>query len=130
MIKHLAIFKGDGAEKILLGIKTIEARFSKKKMVPFGVVSSGDLVYIKPSGGEIIGQFKVRKVIFYDNLDLSDLSYLKQKYAKQLAGDEAYWKGKEKSKYATLIFIDESTKFITSPIKLKKKDLRGWVVLG
>ena len=129
-VKHLAIFKGDGAKKILTGEKTIESRFARGRIAPYGVVSCGDLVYIKPSGGEIIGQFKVKKVIFFDNLDLSDLSNLKEKYGKQLAVDEDYWKGKDKSKYATLIFVGESTKFITSPIKLKKKDLRGWVVLG
>lgn len=128
-MKHLAIFKGEGAEKILSGVKTIESRFAKGKIAPFGVISKGDLVYIKPSGGDLIGQFKVRKVIFYDNLDLSDLSYLKEKYGKEMAVDEGYWKGKEACRYGTLIFIGESARFITSPIKLKKKDQRGWVVL-
>ncbi|KKQ35404.1 MAG: hypothetical protein US51_C0006G0001, partial [Microgenomates group bacterium GW2011_GWA2_37_6] len=54
-MKHLAIFKGDGAEKILTGKKTIESRFSKNKIAPYGVVSAGDLVYMKLSGGAIIG---------------------------------------------------------------------------
>ena len=106
MVRHLAIFKGGGAENILSGEKTIESRFARRRIPPFGVVSAGDLVYIKPSGGDIIGQFKVRKVIFLDN------------------GEQT------KERYITLIFIGQSTKFITSPIKLKKKDLRGWVVLG
>lgn len=128
-MKHLAIFKGKGAEKILAGQKTIESRFSSRRIAPFGVVGSGDLVYIKPSGGQIIGQFKVKKVIFYDNLDLSDLSYLKKKYGSQLAVDEGYWVGKDKCKFGTLIFIGNSAAFITSPIRLKKKDLRGWMVL-
>ncbi len=67
-MKHLAIFKGDGGEKILTGEKLIETRFSKSKIPPFGVISTGDLVYIKPSGGDIIGQFRVKKVIFFDGL--------------------------------------------------------------
>lgn len=130
MKKHLAIFTGNGGQLILEGKKTIETRLSQAKIAPFGVISTGDMVYIKPSGGDIIGQFKVKKVIFYDNLDLSDLNYLREKYGEQVAADEAYWERKKSSKYATLIFIGTSSKFITSPIKLSKKDLRGWVVIG
>lgn len=129
MQKHLAIFKGEGGELILTGKKVVESRFSKRKSPPFGSISSGDLVYIKPSGKDMIGQFKVLKVIFYDNLDLSDLSNLKTKYGKDLAVDESYWTNKTNSKYGTLIFIGESSRFITAPIKIPKKDLRGWVVL-
>lgn len=102
MKKHLAIFKGNGGEMILTGQKTIESRFSRAKIAPFGQISSGDLVYIKPSGKEIIGQFKVKKVVFID---------------------------KANGKYVTLIFIGESSRFLTAPLKIPKKDLRGWVVL-
>ena len=128
-MKHLAIFKGDGAEKILTGKKNIESRFAKSKLAPFGVISSGDLVYIKTSGGEIIGQFRVKKVIFFDGLQKEDLIEIKTKYGKDLNVDQFYWKGKENAKFATLIFIGNSSRFITSPIKVIKKDLRGWVVL-
>lgn len=128
-MKHLAIFTGDGAEKILSGQKTIESRFSRVKIAPFGKVSCGDLVYIKPPGKEIIGQFRVKKVIFYDGLNLNDVSYLRAKYGKEIATDEVYWKGKENCRYGTLIFIGNSSRFITSPVRIPKKDLRGWVVL-
>lgn len=128
-VKHLAIFKGDGAEKILSGSKTIESRFSRGKIAPYGAISAGDLVYIKKSGRDLIGQFKVKKVIFYDGLGVEDIGEIKEKFGKELAVDEGYWKGKENAKFGTLIFIGESSRFLTSPIKLKKKDLRGWAVL-
>lgn len=130
MKKHLAIFKGQGAEKILSGQKTVESRFSKRKDPPFGLISAGDLVYMKPSGSDIIGQFRVKKVIFFDNLDSTDLSELKEKYGEKLAVDHGYWTGKETAKYLSLIFIGDSSRFITSPVKISKKDLRGWVVLS
>ncbi|MBU1032227.1 ASCH domain-containing protein [Patescibacteria group bacterium] len=129
MKKHLAIFKGEAGEKILSGKKTIESRFSRVKSVPFGVISSGDLVYIKPSGKEIIGQFRVQKVFFFDNLDSSDLNYLKKVYGKKLAADSEYWEKKKNSRYGSLIFIGSSSRFITAPLRFPKKDLRGWVVL-
>lgn len=130
MIKHLAIFKGDGGELILSGKKTIESRFSKRRDPPFGQVSAGDLVYIKPSGKEIIGQFKVQKVIFYDGLSQKDILDIKERYGKGLTVEEGYWQRSESSKYGTLIFIGDSSEFLTSPVKIPKKDLRGWVVLG
>ena len=128
-MKHLAIFKGDGAEKILSGEKTIESRFSKAKLSPFGVISAGDLVYIKPSGKDIIGQFSVKKVIFYDGLEAEDLEEIKKTYNGPIGQANDYWISKKTSRYGTLIFIGNSSRFITSPIKLTKKDLRGWVVL-
>lgn len=128
-MKHLAIFKGEGAKKILSGKKTIESRFSKRRNPPFGQIATGDLVYIKPSGEDIIGQFRVKKVIFYDGLDIGEIREIWEKYSKQLAVDEGFWKEKEGSCYGTLIFIGEVDPFLTAPIKFPKKDLRGWVVL-
>lgn len=130
MTKHLAIFKGEGAELILNGEKTIESRFSSRKNPPFGQISAGDLVYIKPTGKEIIGQFRVKKVIFYDGLTNEDLLEIKESLNDAIVQDNDYWKAKLGSKYGTLIFIGESSRFITAPVKIPKKDLRGWVVLG
>ena len=127
---HLAIFKGKVGEAVLSGKKTIESRFSRVNNPPFGVIESGDLVYIKPSGKDIIGQFRVKKVIFFDHLDSSDLNDLKNRYGKELAVEGSYWEKVANARFGTLIFIGDSSRFITSPIKFPKKDLRGWVVLG
>lgn len=129
MKKHLAIFKGDGGELILSGQKTVEPRFSKAKNPPFGAIGSGDLVYIKPSGKDIIGQFRVKKVIFYDGLTDNDLEEIKKTFGEGILQGIDYWEEKKGSKYGTLIFIGDSSRFITSPIRPSKKDLRGWVVL-
>ena len=104
MTRHLAIFSKNSGEDILQGKKTTDIRSSNRKLPPFGTISSGDLVYIKPPGKDIIGEFKVEKVIFSDNPD-------------------------GKQRYTTEIFIGSVQKFITSPVKIPKKDLRGWVIL-
>lgn len=129
MRKHLAIFKGSATEDILTGKKTIDSRFSKSKIAPFGVISAGDLVYIKPSGKDIIGQFRVKKVIFYDSIEENDLVQIKKTFGERISQPDSFWESKKGSKYATLIFIGECDPFLTSPIRIKKKDLRGWVVL-
>lgn len=129
MKKHLAIFKGKAGELILSGKKTIESRFSKNKIAPYGVISTGDLVYIKPSGEDIIGQFRVKKVIFFDGMETRDIGEIRDRYGEEISAGDEYWEAKKYCRYGTLIFIGESAKFITAPIKPPKKDLRGWVVL-
>lgn len=129
MTKHLAIFKGEAGELIISGKKTVESRFSQRKNPPFGVISSGDLVYIKPSGKDPIGQFKVKKVFFMDGLVPTDIKEIQLRYGRKIVADKEYWEAKKDSRFGTLIFIGECDPFITSPIKTTKKDLRGWVVL-
>lgn len=127
--KHLAIFNKQTAKFILSGQKTIESRFSKSRLAPFGQVSVGDLIYIKPAGEDIIGQFRVKKVISFEGLDEGDFKDIFAKYGKKLMMDEAFLETHKSAKYGTLIFIGEVDQLITSPIKYSKRDLRGWVVL-
>lgn len=134
MTKHLAIFTKDVTEQIFLGKKTIETRFSLKKIAPFGQIRVGDIVYIKPSGEDIQGQFEVKKVIFFEGLDQNDWQLIKNNYGKDLSlgspkKDEEFFKLKNVSMFGTIIFIDKVEKFLTSPVKIEKKDNRGWMVL-
>ncbi|MDO8638172.1 MAG: ASCH domain-containing protein [Candidatus Daviesbacteria bacterium] len=129
MRKHLAIMDKPTIEAILSGIKTIETRFSLHKIAPFCQIGVGDVIYMKSPGGEIVGQFKVKKVIFFEGLTLSDLGYLSDLYKREISAEKEYWERKKDAKFGTLIFISESERFITSPIKIKKSDQRGWMVL-
>lgn len=130
MKKHLAIFKKGAGELILNGQKTIETRFSKSKIAPFLQISTGDLVYIKPTGKDIIGQFRVKKVIFIDGLKPEDLDVIEKEFGDKISADNDYFQKRKVASYGTLLFIGMVTPFITSPIRFAKKDLRGWVVLG
>lgn len=134
MRRHLAIFSKEGSEAIFSGNKTIEARFSQSRIPPYGLVDTGDLIYIKPSGHEIVGQFSVSKVISYQGISLKDIEEIKKMYKSALSFgddnvDKTFYTKHKQAKYATLIFIDTVERFLTPPIKIPKKDLRGWVVL-
>ena len=48
---HLAVMVEPYLSRVLDGSKTIESRFSRKKIAPWGRVSSGDVVVLKKSGG-------------------------------------------------------------------------------
>jgi predicted transcriptional regulator len=135
MRRHLAIFDPEAIQEILKGHKTIESRFSQKKIAPFGEVESGDWVYIKPPGKEVVGRFKVKKVHSFEKLDKEDWDLIKRSYGPRLTLgsrrlDKQFLDGHLNAKYGTIIFIDSVEQFITSPIKISKSDLRGWMVLG
>ena len=129
MKKHLAIFSQEFVDRVFSGKKTIESRFSQKKIAPFGVISPGDTVYIKPSGKEIVGQFKVKKVVSFEGLDEEDMQTIQKLYGKKINAPAEYFTDRKSSNYATIIFIGNLEKFITPPIRIRKSDLRGWVVL-
>jgi predicted transcriptional regulator len=135
MKKHLAIFSKDAVERIFSGQKDVETRFSKHRIPPFSCVEAGDIVYVKVSGGEIVGQFTIKKVLFFDGLDKEDWSLIRSHYQKRISfgdseKDNLYFKDKETARFGTLIFIDRVEQFITSPIKVRKVDRRGWLVIG
>lgn len=127
--RHLAIFTGDTIDKILSGQKTIESRFSRQKIAPFGQVATGDLVLMKQSGGKLRGQFLVDKTIFFDHPSTHDVQLIRSEYAQEITVDEKFWKQHEGACYITLIFITNAAAFLVEPYKIPKKDLRGWVVL-
>lgn len=134
MKRHLAIFSPPAATQILEGKKTIESRFSKHRIAPFGQVEAGDIVLIKPVGHDLAGQFWVEKVIFFEGLDQSDWQLIKQNYGQQISFgstklDEKFFRDRAEARFGTIIFIGRVERFLTSPVKVEKKDKRGWVVL-
>ena len=133
MRKHLAIFSKEHVEDLFKGKKETELRVSQKKIAPYGVLNVGDLVYIKPSGGDIIGQFTIKKVISFEAPDKKDweiIANLSNPTSEvSIASIPPRRWSSSKVKFVTLIFMDQIEKFITSPIKIKKGDSRAWVVL-
>jgi len=127
-MKHLAIFEKSLAEAIFLGSKKIDGRFSKIKVLPFGRISKGDVVWIKISGGKILGYFKVLGSISFDHPSSKEIEFIKSYYGSDLALSDSFWRKREVVNFATLIFIDSVGKFLVPP-KFVKKDLRPWVVL-
>ncbi|TSC94694.1 MAG: hypothetical protein Athens101428_209 [Candidatus Berkelbacteria bacterium Athens1014_28] len=128
MRRHIAIFVGNATQKILAGEKTMESRFSLHKVLPYSEVAKDDIIFLKKSGGDIVGQAVVDNVLYYDNLKPQTVEILKKEYDKELATSEEYWQKKAKSRFATLIFLKKPEKFL-SPMKYKKKDRRPWVVI-
>jgi predicted transcriptional regulator len=127
-MKHLAVFIGDAIEKILKGEKTVEARLSLDKIIPFSKIKKGDIVYLKQSGGGVWGQVEVDNVLFYENLNGTAIGKLRKEYSFDMKVTDEFWVSKANSNFATFIFLKNPVRFL-APLKNKKKDRRSWVIL-
>lgn len=125
---HIAILYKYYLDLILEGKKTIEARFSKVKSPPFGKVSEGDKILLKETGGPIRGEAKVRRVEYFSNLTPQNILEIVSLYKNELMVKEDFLELKLKSRYLTLIFLEDIKK--TKEYRIDKKDRRGWVVLS
>ena len=125
---HLAVLLEPYLKFIIEGRKTVESRFSKHRIPPYGAVESGDVVLLKRSAAKSVsGICIVRKVWVYQ-LDPDNLQIIKNDFAAALRADgSSFWEERKSARFATLMRIAEV--YPLPPIEMHKRDRRGWVVL-
>lgn len=123
---HLGVFSEPYLTYMLEGKKTIESRFSKNKIAPYHQITKDDVVIIKKSGGDVLGYFTIKDILFFD-LKTFSIEEIKAKYNKQLCVDETFWISKKSSNYATLIFIDKLFKL--KPFHINKRGMQTWLLI-
>jgi hypothetical protein len=124
---HLAILVEPYLEFILSHRKTIESRFSVRRIPPYYGASEGDIILLKRSGGPIVGLCQIAQVNRY-SLTPSVMEMLKTQFSRDLcAEDPGFWKERENMLFATLMTLQNVVP--TPPIGFNKRDRRGWVVL-
>lgn len=122
---HLGVFVEPFLGAILEGRKTIESRFGVHRCAPFDRVQQGDLIFIKRSGGPVVGIALAGEASFYE-LDPGTLDDIRERFADKIcAQDDEFWKARAEKRFATLIEIDEVTAIDT--LSVDKRDRRGWV---
>ncbi|OGD56224.1 hypothetical protein A2V71_02765 [Candidatus Berkelbacteria bacterium RBG_13_40_8] len=126
--KHLAVFVKGMAEKILSGVKSVEVRLSLHEVLPYKKVSKDDIIFLKISGGKIIGRVSVDNVLYYENLDKETVLNIQKEYNQEVSMDESFWQSKYSAKFATIIFLKKPTKFLASLV-FRKTDRRPWVII-
>lgn len=123
---HLAVFIEPYLSYIKSGKKTLESRFSKNRIAPYGNVKRGDYIFAKRSSGKVEGFFKVDEVWEYD-LDGTTLSHIKEQYEELLCVDDEFWDNKKSARFATIIKILDYRPL--TPSDVSKKGMSGWVSL-
>ena len=144
MQHHLSILFSHWIELILDERKTIGCWFTKIRCAPYSKVNTGDLIYMKETGGLVKGMFTVFEVETFDTLTSVDVLDIYANYGQQIFGmrhfseewDEFYKSGLlaeelkkwDKSNYATLIHIRNPITF-AKPFSLPKQYGNSWVLL-
>ncbi len=124
---HLVILKKPYLQAILAGRKSIESRFMKIKRVPYEKVRAGDRLFFKESGGKVCAVGMAGKVMNFKGLTCQRIMQLKRKHNRRIYGGDLYWEQKKDCRWGVLIWLKD-VKAI-EPIRIDKKDWRGWVVL-
>lgn len=124
---HLAILVEPYLEFVLGGQKTLESRFSVRRIPPYYCVADGDIVLLKRSGGPIVGLCQIVQVKHF-TLNPRVLEMLKTEFSRDLcAEDPNFWKERENTLFATLMRL-QNVKAIP-PVAYTKRDRRGWIVM-
>lgn len=125
---HLAIFSEPFLTALLCGTKTIECRFSIKRISPFRRVYPKDLVLIKEVSGPIVGFFIAGQITYWVKGKFS-LNEIKAIFNQGICSDLVpdFWSGKEKYNYGTFIRITDLN--ILKEINVPKSDRLSWHVL-
>lgn len=122
---HLAIFREPYLRYIMEGKKKIETRFAKRPCPPFEGVSGGDVVLLKPVGGDVIGICEVEQVWFY-RLDPQAFAIIKDRFGELICpADGSFWTERESKSVATLMLVRNV--MAINGLKIEKRDRRGWV---
>ncbi len=126
---HLAIFSEPFLSLLLSGKKTIESRFSLNKNGPFEKVCSGDIVFVKKTGGPILGYFYVSKVLFFNKPNSQVFKSIKEKYHVGICSnaDQTFWEQRKNVNYVSLMYVSNLNKI--QPFIINKKDRTAWVVI-
>lgn len=126
---HIAILQAPYLDLIAKGLKTIESRFTKRKVTPYGRIAAQDLVLLKNVGQPITHYFFVDD---FRTIDLSQtpIEEVRRKYADGICAqdEDDFWLIKAPSRYATLVEIGEHGSL--PPVLVDKKDQRAWVTFS
>jgi len=122
---HLAILQQPYLGYVLDGTKTVESRFAVSKAQPFGRVAVGDLIFLKQ--GPVVGAFTAASAEFINLTDPSSILQIYEHHAAAICAPHEFWFDQMHKRYATLIGV--SNVISLPPVKVTKRDMRGWVVL-
>jgi len=133
---HVAIMNKKFLRKVLCGEKTIESRWSKHRINPFGAVAVGDDIFFKLTGGKVMARAKICGVRYFERKDqetaiddfIINHSNALGLESEGIARDFIF--NNKKKNYLTLIDLDEICQIESFDICKDGFGIRsGWIVI-
>ncbi len=109
-MEHVAILKEPFLSRILSGEKTIESRWYRTRRAPYGRISSGEMVWLKRSGGPVVAKARVSHVEEHSDLTPERIMRIVEKDAKGLGVMEEkgrFFEGVRNKRHAVLIHLSD-----------------------
>ena len=125
---HLAVLAEPYLSRVICGQKTIESRFSKVRIPPFGKVQAHDVLLLKEVSGPIRALASVSWVETFGPLPPGGAGRIMEFHRLPLTLDAAFLAQKRDHAYGTLIHLGSVVR--VRPLPLAKTDRRAWVVLA
>jgi len=109
----------------------MDIKLATRRIAPYKRLKVGDHVYIKESGGPVMGRVTVTECDDYEFRDSYDLRNLLVDVWEPIGLDSKehairMWQKKSHMKYATVFWFDDAVK-LENPIKIIKHDRRVWI---
>lgn len=132
---HLAIIAEPYLSLILKGEKTIESRFTKNRIAPFGQAKAGDIILLKKSGGGIVGVAEIEQAIFIDykkeslHTPFYSIHDTKIGFNDKICATSEFWESKAESRYASLLWL-KNVATLSEPIPFPRQHGSAWLILS
>jgi len=132
---HLAIMKKSWRllPKILSGEKTIESRWYKNRVSPWGKIEKEEIIYFKDSGDMVTVKAEVSNVLQFSGLNPAKIKEILTRYGEQDGiGEEIskYYKMFKDKNYCLLIFLKNPKKI--TPFDINKRGfglMSAWIAV-
>lgn len=112
---------------VLSGEKTIESRWSMKKVAPYDKVKVGDELLLKRTSHDVTATAIVKDVKYFD-LTPQIADEIKAKWNKEIGIYKfENWNLYRNKRYCTLIWLEDVKQI--EPLKVKRSNGSGWIVL-
>ncbi|MFA9477121.1 hypothetical protein ACERK3_02320 [Phycisphaerales bacterium AB-hyl4] len=125
----MAILQRPYVRAVLAGRKTVESRLTKSAVEPYGVVRTGERLFIKASGGPFMATAVAGRVMFFEALTPSAVVRLRERFDARVCGDDVYWQAKRASRYATFVELREVAACDVGP-SYGRSAYKAWHVLA
>lgn len=122
---HLVVLHRRYHRLICRGLKPLECRFSKVRMAPIGFVRRGDILRLKPPGGQISTWCEARRVWQFDSHLGEIVAWMRQYPAAILHADGQFRDRRESARFGGLIWLGPIHH--CQPFQITKSNRRGWV---
>ena len=125
---HLVVVVEPYLQLLISGRKAFESRFSRRLTPPYGIVSGGDVLLLKGSGGPILGICQVEETWFY-RVNQATCEEIRRRFSEGLCiqDEKSFWDKIRIRSFATLMRVSHVCAL--APVSYPKHDRRPWVVL-